>query len=451
MGHIELGVVAATGYRLIFIVMSKLNILILHSLGNPGNAPSFLKHHVFSLKDNCPEHNYIYHDTSLPLPNYVRDTSFDAIILDVTLLCARWLPNFEQLKDSYSFVKESDAAKIALPQDEYDCNELLDEWMCDWRIDVVYSVISTNWDVLYPKYHKRGKIRLGYTGYVDETLSDVERKPFDQRAIDIGYRARKLAPYFGRIGEIKWTIGRDVAVASKSRGLTTDIILGENGTLYGKAWLDLLNKSKFTLGSNSGSSLLDPRGHLQKEVKMYLANHPNAGFDEVEEHCFKGLDGRYLFTAISPRVMEAALLDSCQILVKGKYSGIVAPWDHYIPIEHDASDFDDVFKAMHDKGLVERIIKNCREAVLDVNELRYSDRAEKLIELIGDLVTKKRTNSSVDAVKKICVQYEREMPTKYARHWQKQYVRKKLASIIDSNPAISRLIRSARSYFTGNV
>jgi hypothetical protein len=427
--------------------MDRLNILVLHSLGDPETSPHFLRNHIFSLKVYFPDHNYVFHDTALPLPVYVRDTVFDAILLDVTFLCMRWAPAelFLSLKKSYDFVQHSDAVKIAFPQDEYDCNELLDDWMCDWGVDVVFSVMSSDWNILYPQYHKIGNIQLGYTGYVDESLIGMERKPFETRSVDIGYRARKLPPYFGRIGETKWTIGRDVACQCRNGDLKVDIVLGEHGTLFGGAWLDFINNCKFTLGTNSGSSLLDPRGDIQRQVKAYLAKHPGASFEEVEEHCFKGLDGQHSFTAISPRVLEAALLDSCQILVEGSYSGTIQPWEHYIPIRNDASNFTDVLQAMQERDLVLRLIKDCRNAILDTEDLRYKHRAQKIIDLIADLATRKRVVSSCDAVRKISLRYQSEMAKKYAEHWRRQSLRRKLIRFIDGYPMVSHFMRSLRS------
>ena len=433
--------------------IDRLNILVLHRLGNPDLAPNFLRHHVFSLKANFPHHNYIYHDTALSLPQYVRDTAFDAIILDVTFLCARWASTriFEEIKDSYQFVKYSDAVKIAFPQDEYDCNELLDDWMCDWRVDLVVSVISTQWEVLYPRYHKIGVVRLGYTGYVDESLINMERQPFLDRPIDIGYRARKLLPYFGRIGETKWTIGRNVALLCEKARLTANIVLGDSGTLVGQAWLDFINNCKFTLGANSGSSLLDPRGDIQHRVRIYLLKHPDASFEEVEDHCFKGLDGQHEFTAISPRILEAALLESCQILVEGEYSGIIKPWEHYIPIRPDASNFADVLGAMRDRSLVDRLNKNCRAAILDVNDLRYLHKARKVIETIGDIATRKGVTSKSAHVERIMALYDRDMKEKYKRYWRRQSFRRKAIKLIDRYPVISRLVRSARYFAQGRI
>lgn len=432
--------------------VDKLNILVLHSLGDVEFAPLFLRHHVFLLQQNCKEHNYLYHDTALALPGYVCDTKFDIIILDVTFLCARWsAPKvFSKLIKEYQFVKNSDAVKIAFPQDEYDCNEILDEWMCDWNVDVVYSVISKHWDILYPKYHKKGDIRLGFTGYVTESLIDRKNKKFDERNIDIGYRAKKLLPYFGQLGETKWTIGRDVAAHAKACGLNVDISVGDKSTLLGDSWLEFIDNSKFTLGANSGSSLLDPNGNIQHNIRNFFISNPNTTFAEAEQLFFKGLDGHFQFTAISPRVLEAALLDSCQILVEGDYSNVLIQMEHYIPIKSDASNFGAVLEFMKDRFLVSRMIAQCRSTILDTDYLRSKNMAHNILRTATDLISQKNVRSSVQDVSNVIKRYKSEMTTtRYEAIWRRQKLRQDIVRLLQNYPKTLRLVRSAYSYVNG--
>ena len=427
--------------------MDTLNILVLHRLGDPEQAPLFLRRHVFKLKTYCPKHNYIYHDVTLPLPDFIRSTKFDAIILDVTLLCLRWadLATYQKMRQDLAFIADSNAFKIAYPQDDYDCHKVLDDWMCDWNVDIIFSVISSHWDILYPRFHSKGEIRLGFTGYIDDALVDFPRLPFHKRNIDIGYRARKLLPYFGGIGETKWQIGLRVAERARSAGLQTDIIIGDSGTLLGLQWLNFINNSKFTLGSNSGSGLLDPYGEIQRAVRKYLRQHPQANFQEVESQCFVGLDGRYTMTAISPRVFEAGLLESCQILVEGKYSGVLQPWQHYIPIKSDATDFDQVFLAMQDPTLVDRLIRDCRSALLDCNALRASHNSNLTIEMIGEIKTRKSVVSYCDKVAESSRRYNEIIVPKYRKVWYRSRVKRSLYSLLSKFPPLLHMAQSLRS------
>jgi hypothetical protein len=424
--------------------MDRLAILVLHCLGNPALAPSFLNHHVFALQNYFPEHDYLFHDANLPVPSYIAELEFDAILLDVTFLKARWASQefFRRWKKSYAFVGLSPAIKIALPQDEYDCNQLLDDWMCEWKIDIVFSVIASGWDVLYPRYHKHGDIRLGYTGYIDESMIDCPVRPLRMRKIDIGYRARKLPPYFGRVGQTKWTIGRDVKLLARQAGYNVDIELGDVGTLFGEAWANFISDSKFTLGANSGSSLLDPTGKIQRLVCAYMEKKPHATYEEVEAACFPGMEGTGSFTAISPRVLEAALLGSAQILVDGEYSGIISPTDHFIPIRSDASNFAEVSAAMKDTAAVELMIKRCRETILDVDALRYRNHAKNLLNIIGDLAARKGGAPNRDRVRDSIVRYRRQMQHKYRLYWGLQKCKMHILRAIAPYPFFLRKLRT---------
>jgi hypothetical protein len=343
-----------------------------------------LKKLVFFLRQQSPEHNYIYHDVTFSFPRYLRELNFHAVILDVTLLAQRWgrQSKFNKIKKDYQFVSDLDAMKLAFPQDDYDCHLLLDDWMVEWNVDVVFSVISSNWEILYPRFSMHGEIKLGYTGYVDDSLIDYASKDFHARSIDIGYRAKKLLPYFGYIGETKWQIGLEVKKEAQRLNLKEDIQIGDEHQLLGNHWYEFINDCKFTLGTNSGSSLLDPDGSVRKKVMRYIKKHPEAIFPDVESACFAGLDRKESFTAISPRILEAALLNSAQILVEGEYSKVLKPWDHFIPINSVASDFEQAYHAMLDESEVERRIKRCREAILDCPFLRFSSKAKTIFELI---------------------------------------------------------------------
>jgi hypothetical protein len=420
-----------------------MNILVLHKLGNPAAAPHFLVRHVFSLRNNFPEHNYIYHDCNLQVPSWLKEFQFDAIILDVTLLCVRWAPDelFRKTLADLDFVRLSCAFKVAMPQDEYDCSAILDQWMVDWSVDVVYSVLSENHDVLYPKYHKIGSIRLAFTGYLDESSLMFPRSPFRSRKIDIGYRARKLPAYFGRIGAQKEQVGIAVAQKATSLSLKVDIKIGVEHSLNGTYWLDFLGRSKFTLGSNSGSSLMDPVGAIRRRVYDFVWRNPNANFEDIEAACFPGEDGRYEFTAISPRILEAAVMDSCQILVPGHYSGIFKAWEHYIPIEPDAGNFDDVYKAMSDETLVLPMIARARETILSHPQFRYSNQSAAVISAIERGVQDKAVFAEMD-FSRISERYRSEMSSKQRWLYLRQSVRSKAIEQVDRHPRLGSLLRS---------
>ncbi len=432
--------------------MNKLNVLTLHRLGNPAKANRSLRKHLFFLEDHFPEHNYVYHEVSLPFPEYLKEIHFHAIVLDTTFMGERCFDPaiLKRRKRDYAFVKDSNAVLLAFPQDDYDCHLITDKWMCEWEVDVLFSVIPDRWELLYPKYFQKGEIKLWYTGCVDDALLDYPTKPFSRRSIDIGYRAKKLLPTRGRLGETKWTIGRDLKALTEDADLKVSIELfpDASGFLKGDAWLDFINDCKFTLGSNSGSSLLDPVGDVAGAVRRYLLKRPNAAFEEVAENCFPFEDERHGdFTAISPRALEAALLRSAQILVEGDYSGLLTPWDHYLPIKPDASDFDTVRRSMADVGEVESMIERCREAIADCTALRYSVKAREIVKLIHD----KYRGPDVDSeafgrAANLIEEYEKDLRLKKKLLWAWSDIKQRVGSF----PVVGKALRKGRDFMRAN-
>lgn len=383
----------------------------------------------FMLPTYAPEHNYIVHDSNMALPDFVKEIQFHGIVLGPTFLCSRYRQaEFERTLKEYDFIRTSDAFKIALPQDDYDCSAILDRWMVSWDMDVVYTVCPDNWPILYPNYSAKNKIQLGYTGYVsDAWLTSCQHpKPFHLRSIDVSYRANRLPPNFGRIGYLKGVIGERFILKFGNADLKLDISTNQNDLIPGDSWHAFLDNSKFCLVTNSGSSLLDPEGDIRARVNRYLSINPRASFEVVEENCFKGEDGKYIFTAISPRNIEAALARTVQIGTTGNYSGILQAEDHYIPLEPDCSNVSDVVSMMNDHRKAATIAKNCKDAILAVDDLRFKNHVSKLIQQIKDGGTAKKIHgSSEEFVKQVILQYRNEASV----FWRRRRVTSKLRGI----------------------
>ena len=369
-----------------------MNILILHRMGNPRYWRKAVAELELALPTYAPEHNYIVHNAWLPFPDYLKEIQFHGIVLGPTFLCARYNSKEYHLRlKEFEFVKETDAFKVALPQDDYDCAAILDRWVTDWKVDKVYTVCPEHWDILYPNYLKAGgKLVLGYTGYISPDLINrrLETKPYEKRSIDVSYRASKLPANFGRMGYLKGDIGRQFQEAFKNEKLIMDISVRPEDTIPGSLWLDFIEDSRFTLGTNSGSSLFDPEGKIRECVTAFVRHRPDAVFEEIENNCFPNQDGKYIFTALSPRLLEAGLLRTGQILTPGPYSGVIIPWEHYIPMEEDFSDFSEVAKAIRDTKYVNQMTFNCRNVLLGEPKLRTENYVKNILHDIHEGVQK---------------------------------------------------------------
>jgi hypothetical protein len=360
----------------------KLSILVLHNLGDPQYWRHALVEKELCLPLIAPEHKYIIHDSEMPLPEFVKDIRLDAIILTQTFLSKRNDPTlYRKIRSNYDFIKDTDAFKIALPQDDYTCCNILDKWMIEWNIDLVYTVCHDHWDVLYKNYYATGRLVQGYTGYISNNLIRRGRdvKLIENRPIDVSYRAASLSPVFGKLGKIKTEIGELFEKAAQEFNLNLDLSTKSSATITGTAWFDFIENSKSMLGVNSGSSLLDPEGLINIKVYNYVQLNPSASYEEIEAKCFPGLDGKYIFTAISPRNIECALLKTTQLLTPGTYSNFIKPWEHYLPIEPDMSNIRENIAILKNVKQLEKITSSCKNAILSYPELRYENHVADLL------------------------------------------------------------------------
>lgn len=402
---------------------SRLNVLILHRLGDPRFWRQSVAEKELCLPQFAAGHNYVVHDFYLPLPRYVSEIAFDAIVLTQSFLGGRQDSGIAARREAvFGKLLRSPAYKIALPQDDYTCSGILDRWMCEWKVDVLYPVCVDHWDVLYPAYSKIGRLKQGFTGYLSGRLIErtTVRRPIAERTVDVAYRAASLSPVFGRMGQIKAEFGERFLWAAERLPLRIDVSTRPQDTILGTHWYDFIEDSRCMLGVNSGSSLLDPDGLLNVAVNRYLQRHPKATFEEVEAACFPGLEGKYNFTAISPRNLECALFGTTQILAPGPYGGYFRPNEHYIPLEPDMSNFREVVPLIRDDRFLQAMADRCREVILSHAELRYDYH-------VADLIAEIRSHTRVTEAERVrsvslIERHGREMAALAPGYWRRERI-----------------------------
>ena len=210
------------------------------------------------------------------------------------------------------------------------------------------------------------------TGYVPDNLRNRALKPLGERAIDIGYRARDLPYWLGRLSREKAVIGQRFLELAPAYGLRCDIGWREHERIYGSQWIEFVSSSRATLGTESGASIADFDGSAEMAVRTYLRNHPAAPFEEVHEAVLRPYEGNVVVNVISPRVFEAASLGTAMVMFPGHYSGIVSRGDHYIALERDFSNMDDVVAQLRDDDLVAAMTARAHEELIESGRWSYA-------------------------------------------------------------------------------
>jgi hypothetical protein len=298
----------------------------------------------------------LYRNAIDPAPPWLAWTEPDLCVLHTTFLSARWNYDFEEYRRRFRWVSKLRCPKIALPQDEYDHAAVLDEWLLELGATSVYSNFGPDHrPILYPRLEGHIEFHETLTGFIDEdAAAELAGRivPHSQRRCDIVYRARNLPYWFGSHGQMKHRIAEVVRDHARRHGLKTDISTRAEDTIYGSGWLDFLMSGRAVIGSETGSSVLDARGETQRRISRLLAEQPDLTFEEVDAQMPSGWDS-YAFFAIGPRHLEAVVTKTAQVLVEGRYGGILEPERHYIPLRRDFANLDEALGRLHDVDAVE--------------------------------------------------------------------------------------------------
>lgn len=298
----------------------------------------------------------LYHNAVEPVTPWLKRTAPDLCILHTTFLGVRWNDDFERYRARFAWVADLDCPKIALPQDEYDHSEVLEEWLLELGASRVYSCFGRDQRAtLYPNLEDRLPFEETLTGFIHEDAAAAvaaRMVPHADRPWDIVYRAPKLPYWFGSHGQLKHRIAGIVEDRARELGFSTDISTRWEDTIFGERWLDFVMSGRAIIGCESGSSVLDGRGEIQQRIRRLLAARPDLSFEEVDAQMRDGWDA-YSYFAISPRHLEAVITKTAQLLVEGTYSGVLEPETHYIPLRRDFSNLAEALERLRDRKTVE--------------------------------------------------------------------------------------------------
>lgn len=351
--------------------------------------------HLCALDVGGDNSEFIFYNALFGTSDILSRVKYDVIILHNTFLGMRWHPKLLPLVMwRTKWIKDAECLKIAIPQDEYDHSELLDQWLFEWGVDVVISNFDVEQHkVLYSLMLDKASFYEAFTGYIDQKAAKLLSEnilPINEREIDIVYRAKKLPYWFGSHGQIKYKIAKVVHEQANRRNLRTDISTLDDDLVVGDRWLDFLASGKAVIGCESGSSVLDKRGETRRQILEFQRKGLIQSFEDVDVLMSKGWDDHH-FTAISPRHFEAIITKTCQILVEGNYDGVLEPNKHYIPLKRDFSNLDEVLDKISDHEYLQLIADQAYNDIYINGVYTYKHFSAMIEEIIQDVPTSPQT------------------------------------------------------------
>jgi hypothetical protein len=261
--------------------------------------------------------------------------------------------------------------KVQFIQDEYRWIDAVTAKIRELEIGLLFTCVpETEVPKIYGERTPETRTVTTLAGFTPAELVDRPVPPLRERPLDVGYRGRTVPYWLGRLGQEKLEIGRQFSARAAGLGLRYDIAWGENDRLYGDGWIRFLSSCRATLGTESGATIADYDGSVEQGVKDYLAVHPAASFEEVEQAVLAPYEGNVDIRVISPRQFEAAALRTALVLFPGTYSGALEPGRHYVPLEKDFSNLDEVAERLRDLTFLEELVARTHEEI--ARDERYS-------------------------------------------------------------------------------
>jgi hypothetical protein len=325
--------------------MSRLNVAVLY--GANATFTNTVMEHVRSF-GLFSRHDVRYLSIAPFVPAGLRQLS----AFDVAVLHYSFFPGLGwQLPRALQEALEAfDGLKVLFLQDEYDHTRQAISWIRQLGIGCVYSCVppASRAQVYPPAELPAVEFRDTLTGFVPLEPPDITCPPSAERRIVLGYRGRRLHPRYGDLAREKWLIGERMREICAQRGVVADIETSEESRIYGRRWYEFLTACRATLGTESGSNVLDADGTLRHEIDAALAVDPALSYEAIHARFIGERDGAIRMNQVSPRIFEAAATRTALVLFEGEYSGAVQPEQHYIPLRKDFRNADEVLDRLAD-------------------------------------------------------------------------------------------------------
>ncbi len=337
---------------------------------NRRNAPNTVLDHIQAFRQYSRHQVRTFNTRDMARSVALDFDHFDVVVIHYSVVLSSLHYLSEGFRDQ---LRRFRGLKIEFIQDDYRWIDRETAASRDIGVNVLFTVVPE--PAAGKIYDKRlpGVRRLQtLTGYVPDNLVGRPWKPLRERTIDVGYRARDLPFWLGRLSREKAWIGQRFLELAPAYGLRCDIALSEDKRIYGDRWIEFMSSCRATLGTESGASIADFDGSVERAVMDYLAAHPGAPYEEVHEAVLRPYEGNVVMNIISPRVFEAAALGTVLVMFPGEYSGVATAGRHYIALEKDFSNMDDVVGRLRDDILVEAMTAQTHDDLIRSGRWSYS-------------------------------------------------------------------------------
>jgi|GEM_PF-1867731 len=344
-----------------------LRLLMLADNLHPANV---VQDHIRSFSEFSTHCVSVVNTRSVKRPDPATVSDYDALLIhySIFVIAETYLSEAWQ-----EFISRFPGPVAVIHEDEYQRIDAFTQKFAELGVQAVFSCLDSK-ETLERVYGKSALPRdtlffCCLPGYVVPQLLCTSPPPISERPFDIIYRGRTLRPELGRFAQEKRQIGEQVLAVAPVNGLICDISSAEEDRIYGSQWQQFLMSGKAMLGVEGGASIFDFDGAISEAVAAYEEAHPYAEFDEIWTSVLAKHEGNIEFRTITPKFFEAIAAKTVLVLYPGKYSNVLIPNRHFIPLERDGSNIADVVAKLKDVSYLQEMADRTYKEILPKAEL----------------------------------------------------------------------------------
>jgi len=192
--------------------------------------------------------------------------------------------------------------------------------------------------------------------------------PNNKREIDIGERSYDYPWY---LGDIDRNLIGDFFLNLLSYNLKIDVSHNVNKRFNRNGWANFLNQCKGTVATEAGTLFLERDDRTRIAINQFLSNNKSLEFEEVYKRFFADYKNPVSGKTISSRHFDAIGTKTCQIMFKGRFCDILVPEEHYIVLNKNFNNLDDVIKRFKDNEYRQKMVDRTYEYVMDLHTHKH--------------------------------------------------------------------------------
>jgi hypothetical protein len=93
-------------------------------------------------------------------------------------------------------------------------------------------------------------------------------------------------------------------------------------------------------------------------------------------------EGNVAHRVMTPRLFEALALRTALVLVPGHYCGILRPWDHYVPLQENGGNAEEVARALQDGKFLQAMADRAYREIVQSGRYSESQFAARVDEVL---------------------------------------------------------------------